>query len=352
MLDNPAVDVHAHYFGADVSDLVPRLDGAAPRLVIDNEDNGRIMCGDTTFRLVEPVLWNVSLRIAEMDRAGVSQQVISPVPVTMEFAGTPEAGLVYARRMNDSIAAACAASGGRLLGLGCLPWSDVDLAAEELERCRQLGLFGVEIGTRIGDLDLDAPELDRFWAACDRTASAVFIHPVHGGRGAIRRTGQPYDLGLGMMTDTAIAASSLVFGGVLAKYEHVRVALAHGCGSFPWVYPRLRVAAGLTVEGDPAFWDALVHRLYADTLVFDDEHLRLLVHRFGADRLLLGSDAPFFPDQMAKSLQSVTEASQAGVLPARTSLSCNAQLFLRGPGKSLCHGSRSATEKARDVSNR
>lgn len=288
--------MHAHHFGTDL----PAFPGNAPRLVVDGPDGGRILRGERTFRKVTPVLWDVPRRLAAMDEAGISHQVISPVPVTMEYAAGDPA---YARAMNDSLAAACASAEGRLWGLGCLPFTGSAAAVAELGRCLRLGLRGVEIGTRIGELDLDAPELDEFWAACDASGAAVFVHPVGGGADVVRRAGQPYDLGLGMLTDTAIAASSLVFGGVLGKFANLRVGLAHGGGAFPWAYPRLRVAAAL--GGAPADWDAHVRRLYADTLVFDDEHLRLLAHRFGRDRLLLGSDAPFFPDQMAKSVAAV-----------------------------------------------
>jgi len=245
-----AVDVHAHYFGTDVPHF-PDRDPAAPRLVVDRPDVGRILCGDETFRVVTPVLWDVAERLRDMDRAGLSHQVISPVPVAMEHAWCPDAATGYASRMNDSIAAACAGSGGRLLGLGCLPFADIDSAVVELTRCMQLGLHGVEVGTRIGALDLDAPQLDPFWAACDSAGTAVFVHPILGGRGVVRRAGQPYDLGLGMLADTAIAASALVFGGVLARYPRLRIALAHGCGAFPWAYPRLKVAAGLGGRSDP-----------------------------------------------------------------------------------------------------
>ena len=325
-----AVVVHAHHLGTDVPEPGPH-DRSAPRLVVDSGSAGRIVCGDVTFRKVTSVLWDVEARLREMDAAGVSHQVVSPVPVTMEHAWSPGADPAYAGWINDSVAAACDRSGGRLLGLGCLPLADVGKAIDELARCLDLGLRGVEIGTRVGDLDLDAPELDAFWAACDRTGAAVFVHPILGGQGVVRRAGQPYDLGLGMLADTAIAASSLVFGGVLERFPSLRVALAHGCGAFPWAYPRLRVAAGLGSDGDPAAWDALTRRLYADTLVFDDEHLRLLVHRFGAERLLLGSDAPFFPDQLAKSMRSVDEARDSGALPAEAGhdrLARNALEFL------------------------
>ena len=311
MLDATAIDVHAHHLGTDL----PDFPGPAPRLVVDNPTSGRILCGESTFRRVSSVLWSVPDRLAVMDRAKVSHQVVSPVPVAMEFAAGTGVDVAYARAMNDSIAGACAASDGRLLGLGCLPFGNPTDVVTELERCIEHGLRGVEIGTRVGELDLDDPELVAFWAVCAEIGASVFVHPVLGGTGVLRRTGQPFDLGLGMLTDTAIAASSLVFGGILERHPDLRVAMAHGCGAFPWAYPRLRVAAGLDGNARPELWDALTRRLYTDTLVFDDEHLRLLVHRFGAGRLLLGSDAPFFPDQLAKSMAALDSARSVGALP-------------------------------------
>jgi len=323
-----AIDVHAHYFGMDLPDLPGH--GDAPRLVADGADRGRIMVGDKMFRMVTRELWDVGERLRGLDAAGISHQVISPVPVAMEY-GESATVLEYVWHTNDSIASACAKSGGRLFGLGCLPLGDMEAAIAELARCMEMGLCGIEIGTRAGTVDLDAPVLDPLWAACDRYGTAVFVHPVAGGQGVVRRQGQPFDLGLGMLADTAIAASGLVFGGVLERYPRLRVALAHGCGAFPWAYPRLRTAAALNHDGDPAVWDRQVRRLYADSLVFDDEHLRLLVHRFGADRILIGSDAPFFPDQMRKSMESVEAARRSGALPAEAGpyvLARNALEFL------------------------
>jgi aminocarboxymuconate-semialdehyde decarboxylase len=54
-----------------------------------------------------------------------------------------------------------------------------------------------------------------------------------------------------------------------------------------------------------------VRRLYVDTLVLDPEQVSLLVHRFGADRLLLGTDSPFMPEELEET------ARIADVLPDR-----------------------------------
>ncbi|HEY3477958.1 MAG TPA: amidohydrolase family protein, partial [Streptomyces sp.] len=267
----------------------------APRLV-----DGRIVRGDGSARAVPSALWNVRERLRAMDSAGLSHQVISPVPEIMTQAWPEDPA--YARAVNDSIAQACRESGGRLIGLGCLPRSD---PAAELARCLGLGLRGVLVGTRMAGSGLDVPGLSSLWASCEEAGACVFVHPIDHGRGVLCRSEPQMEIGLGMPADTAVAATALVFGGVLARYPGLRVLLAHGGSAFPWVYPRLRMAA----EGPGERWDALVRRLFVDTLVFDAAHLPLLAHRFGPDRLLLGTDSPFLSEHFADA------ARIAGVLP-------------------------------------
>jgi aminocarboxymuconate-semialdehyde decarboxylase len=95
-----------------------------------------------------------------------------------------------------------------------------------------------------------------------------------------------------VLTDTSIAVSSLVFGGVLDEFENLRVCLSHGGGTFPWVYPRL-LALGGTAINPREEWDRQISRLYVDALVFDPEHLELLKTRFGVDHIIGGTDYPF-----------------------------------------------------------
>ena len=312
------IDVHAHHFGCDAPDsnLHRRYPGL-PRLAVDSVDAGRIMAGGGLFRKVRAALWNVQERLADMDAAGVDVQVISPVPVTMVYDADPVLAADFARHQNDGITTAVAQSGGRLLGLGTVALQDVNAAVAELRRLRnELGLQGVQIGTRIGTRELDDPELRPFFAAAEELDAAVFIHPVDGGGGAIRRSGMPYDFGLGMLSDTAMAATALVFGGVLEAFPGVRIALAHGCGTFPWAYPRLLLGAQISGDADAGRFDALTRRLFVDSLVFDPEHLRLLAHRFGPDRVLLGSDHPFIPQQPSAGVLMMHEAVERGILPA------------------------------------
>nr|WP_082538418.1 amidohydrolase family protein [Pseudonocardia sp. EC080610-09] len=118
-----------------------------------------------------------------------------------------------------------------------------------------------------------------------------------------------------MHADTAAAAAALVLGGVLERHPRLRVALAHGCGSLPWTYSRLRYAV-TSIAGThaPEHLDALLARLWCDTLVFDPQHLALLAARFGAGHLLLGSDHPFYPSPLGELVGIAEQAEAAGAL--------------------------------------
>ena len=308
------VDLHAHWFGADVADGGVPADW--PRLVVDSRDAGRIVRGTQTFRQVRPSLWDVTARLRDLDRCGIQRQVISPVPVTFAYDSDAGASTAYAAAMNDSIARAVAAAGGRLEGLASVPLgSPAAVSVLEQALCGPVPLVGVEIGTRVGDLELDAPELLPFFEAAAALGAIVFVHPSDGGAGTVRRSGQPFDFGLGMHADTALAAGALVFGGVLERFPDLRVVLAHGCGGFAWSYPRLRLGAELFAGAPVAEIDERVRSLYVDSLVLDPEHLRLLVHRFGADRIVLGTDHPFFPDISVQARGFLIEAEGTGALP-------------------------------------
>jgi aminocarboxymuconate-semialdehyde decarboxylase len=301
MTTNFTVDVHAHHYPAGLRNrAVETGDSRWPSLSIgDDASTGRIMCGAQVFRHVRAPLWDVPTRIRELDAAGVALQVLSPVPVMLTYWAEPGPAAAFAAEINDALARDIAGSDGRLAGLGTVALQSIDVAIDELTRLtKQLGLRGVQIGTQIDGRELDDLYLRPFFEAAESLGAAVFVHPMDGGGGAIRRGGQPYDFGLGMLTDTAMAATAVVFGGVLDNLPDLKVGFAHGCGTFPWAFPRLKMATQLVDHPDPAGLDELVRSVWADSLVFDPSHLALLLERFGEGHVMFGTDYPFVPGQI------------------------------------------------------
>ena len=70
----------------------------------------------------------------------------------------------------------CAVSRDRLIGLGVIPWTNVDDAIAELEHCARLGLKGVNLGVFPSGKSYPTPEDDRFWAAAIDMRMPLTVH--------------------------------------------------------------------------------------------------------------------------------------------------------------------------------
>jgi aminocarboxymuconate-semialdehyde decarboxylase len=54
---------------------------------------------------------------------------------------------------------------------------DPELAIQELQRCKEIGLAGVEIGSHVNDWNLNDPNILPVFEACQDLDMCVFIHP-------------------------------------------------------------------------------------------------------------------------------------------------------------------------------
>jgi aminocarboxymuconate-semialdehyde decarboxylase len=138
---------------------------------------------------------------------------------------------------------------------------------------------------------LDDPSLDPFWRAADDLGAVLFIHPVFESGDA-----RVHDYGManavGRITDTLIAVSRIIYAGHILRYRNAKIIVGIGGAALPYVIGRLRRNYEVDRDKlkDP---DASLAALYYDTLVHDARALRLLADVVGADRIMLGSDAPF-----------------------------------------------------------
>ncbi|RYY59013.1 MAG: amidohydrolase, partial [Chitinophagaceae bacterium] len=256
-----------------------------------------MMKGDKLFREVEPNCFDAESRRHDMDDTGVSTQVLSTIPVLFNYWAKPQDGLETSRFFNDHIANTVAKDPQRFIGLGTVPLQDVALAIGEMERCvRELGMPGIEIGTNINGVNLGDPALLPFFEAADRLGCALFVHPWEMmGEKDIQKYWLPWLVG--MPAETTRAICSLIFGGVLEKFPKLRIAFAHGGGSFPYTIGRIE--HGYAVRPDLVQIDNTVNprdylgRFWVDSLVHDEAAFNLLRGAVGDDRICVGSDYPF-----------------------------------------------------------
>jgi aminocarboxymuconate-semialdehyde decarboxylase len=253
--------------------------------------------GDKVFREVEQNCWDTSVRMKEMDMTEVSVQVLSTIPVLFNYWAKPQDGLETARFFNDHIAQSCQLHPDRFIGLGTLPLQDIDLSIKELERCMQsLQLAGIEIGSNINGKNLSDPYFFPLWEAAERLNCSIFVHPWEMmGEQQMQKYWLPWLVG--MPAETSLAICSMIFGGIFEKLPSLRVAFAHGGGSFPSTIGRIEhgfnCRPDLVAVDNPINPRKYLSKFWLDSLVHDQKMLEFVVDLMGAEKIALGSDYPF-----------------------------------------------------------
>jgi len=292
------IDIHTHILPANWPDLEERYGyGGFVQLEHHGPGCARMVRDGRVFREVRSNCWDPNVRIEECDGLGIGVQVLSTVPVMFSYWAKPRDTHDLARLLNDHIAKVVAQAPRRFVGLGTLPMQDTPLAIRELERCvGDLGLAGAQIGTHVNGRNLDDPAVVDVLEAAEALGAAILVHPWEMlGQERMQKFWLPWLIG--MPTETALAIASLIFGGVFERLAELKVAFAHGGGSFPAVLGRLeqgfRVRPDLCAVNGNAGPRAYLERLYVDTLVHEPRLLHYLIELMGAERIALGSDYPF-----------------------------------------------------------
>ncbi len=292
------IDIHTHILPKTWPDLRERYGyGGFIRLEHHKPCCARMMMDDKFFREVEDNCWDPKTRMHECDQHQVDVQVLSTVPVMFSYWAKPQHALDLSMILNDHIAGIVHKYPDRFIGLGTLPMQAPDLAIKELERCiKELGLAGVQIGSHINNWNLEASEIFAIFEAAQDLGASIFVHPWDMmGKSEMTKYWLPWLVG--MPAETSRAICSMIFGGVFEKLPNLRVAFAHGGGSFPATIGR--ISHGFEVRPDLCAIDNQVHpkeylgKFFVDSLVHDPQTLKYLLDVMGEDFVMLGTDYPF-----------------------------------------------------------
>jgi len=324
------VDFHTHIILEHIPNFVDKFGGERwPTLEKTCTCGANIMVAGQVFREVTDQVWCPEKRIQDMDAEGVDIQVLSPIPVTFSYWAEAHAAEEMARIQNDFIANTVKQFPKRFIGLGTVPLQDVEVAIREMDRCiHELGLKGIEIGTNVNGKNLDDPAFTVFFEMAEKWEVPLFIHPWETlGKDRMPRHNFMYTVG--MPSETALAAASLINGGVIEKFPKLKVCFAHGGGSFPYILPRLdqgwKVWPHLRLTSKPPSYYA--KNFYFDSLNYDPLNLQYLIDRFGADKIVMGSDYPFLLREIPPG-KIVDETLQLSEEQRRDILGRNALAFL------------------------
>lgn len=292
------IDIHTHIIPEHLPDLKAKYGyGGFVKLEHHKPCCAKMLVDDKFFREIEDNCWSAETRMKECEHHRVNVQVLSTIPVMFSYWAKAEDALDLSKYLNDHIAEIVQKYPKRFIGLGTVPLQSPELAIKEMERCMKIGLAGVQIGSHIvDDWNLGSISLFPFFEAAEKLGAAIFVHPWDmAGQERMQRYWLPWLVG--MPAETSLAICSMIFGGVFEKLPKLRVAFAHGGGSFPGTIGRIEHGfhsrPDLVAIHNNINPKSYLGKFFVDSLVHDANALNFIVQLFGANRVALGTDYPF-----------------------------------------------------------
>ncbi|TLD34193.1 hypothetical protein PspLS_00595 [Pyricularia sp. CBS 133598] len=331
---NRIVDIHTHMYPPSYVDilksrqtipLVRTFDPAQdPRLILlaaEVESLNNAASSDAPDKHANPPgrpltkhYASIEQKIHFMNTHKIDISVISLANPWLDFLDPSEAGSI-GESINNEFDSMCNQHPGRLFFFATLPLTaplDSILACishvKSLKYCR-----GVILGTSGLGKGLDDPDLLPIFEALGAAQLMVFLHPHYGlpndvwGPRASAEYGHVLPLALGFPMETTIAVARMYLAGVFDSVPSLKMLLAHSGGTLPFLAGRIESCilhdghlmregkAGGPGSGRRTIWDVLKDQVYLDAVIYSEVGLKAAMDASGVDRLMFGTDHPFFP---------------------------------------------------------
>ena len=312
------IDLHCHYLNPAISAKVGHLNASQfePSGIFANALTKEVNVKQIQDR--GPKLSTIEVRLNDMDRMGIDIQAVCPAPNQCIYWGEPNFGRELARMANVRLAEIAATWPERFVAMGTVPLQNADMAVAELEYCvNKLGMRGVEILPNVNGKDLTDPSLglEKFFAKAQELDIVIFMHPLGYTQGE-RLMDHYFNNVIGNPLETTVAASHLIFDGVMDRNPKLKVVLPHSGGYLAHYWARMdhahraRPDCRVVIKKAPSSY---LKKFYFDTITFDTQMLRHLIDKYGSEHVVLGTDYPYDMgmDNPVKFIESVPRLSRA-----------------------------------------
>lgn len=249
------------------------------------------------------------LRLADMDKNGITMQVLSCPAESGLIDG--DKAIPLAKQANDRMAKAIAAHPDRFAGLASLPWAAPEAAADELERAvKDLGFRGAMLAGRPakGAVFLDDPAYEPVLARAEALDVPIYIHPgtplpqvqdAYYARLDPIVSARTSVFGWGWHNEAGIQVLRLILNGVFEKHPKLQIISGHWGELVPYYLARLDQALPqkCTHLSEPISDVYKKHIYVTPSGIFTNEHINFTRDVLGLDRLLFSVDFPLVGDE-------------------------------------------------------
>ena len=221
-------------------------------------------------------------------------------------------------------------------GLAALPQgAGGEAAADELERCLDMGFHGGTLETMSGGIKLADPELEPALEVADRTGAPILVHPKIDNSLRPDSIESEYEIlsdrhRLNAIFAREAALSEAIFEvvheGVLDDYPDLNLVFHHLGGNIASMLGRAKLHLDIGrwpgqehVKDWETFKRDLEARVYLDTSGFFGYHapVRATLEEFPSANVLFGTDAPYEPrsadelTEMVDAIEDLTSETDA-----------------------------------------
>jgi len=304
------IDVHSHYMPMALLRALERRH-AAPR-VIQREGRPFIEYGPGSAVALTPVFYEPRLILERMDESGIDHAVLSVTMPGVDWLDLDQAEEV-ADAANGETAAIVAANPDRLSGLATVPLQAPDAAVRVLKRAVGMGLKGAMIYSNVAGEHLDDPERRRFFAAAAELDVPVMLHPAYPLCAPTMMSHGLIEIAA-FLFDTTAAALRLVFDGLYDRHPDFKFLVPHAGSLIPYFVGRIDhfggARPGSTGDIHGTAGDH-IRKFYVDTVCNWAPAVDFCIDFFGIDRIMLGTDHPFWPMPLGRQTLEELQLSAA-----------------------------------------
>ncbi|XXQ67369.1 amidohydrolase family protein [Neisseriaceae bacterium B1] len=232
-------------------------------------------------------------------------------PQTPQWDGEAVA-LKLAQTLNNAYADIIKRHPGRFRAYGCVPLPYTEAAIAEGKRCiEELGFDGIALNTIITMKHSPADDqFEPFYQAMNELGTIIYIHPTGCGANSPMINDFGLEWVIGANVEDMVATLQILKKALPKKYPKLRFHIAHLGGVLPFVMQR--------IEDNYTDWNAFAEspwktldNFWFDTAGSHAPAWRCTVETFGSERVVLGSDFPYFQDD--KYTRAVTYVQNAGL---------------------------------------
>jgi predicted TIM-barrel fold metal-dependent hydrolase len=292
--------------------------GFAGGASVVNKSNQKVLGSDFIhwpLTEVSPAASLVEPRLALMDDVGIWGQIVYPNAVgfggqAIQSIKDEQLKLMIIQIWNDTMVENQEKSGGRIMGMGLLPWWDVDLAVAEVERFNAMGLHGVNTISNphqagLGLPDLADPYWNKLWEVIEGHQLPLNFHigatvsqDAYEGSGPWPSMDSNRRLAIGssmLYLLNARVISNFIFSGVLDRFPELKVvSVESGVGWLPFMLEALdhqadeNAVKGLQLKPSEYF----KRQMYACFWFESKSSLMGDIDRIGVDNCMFETDFP------------------------------------------------------------